>query len=98
MKLQAIAERELRDALVRYLARLRGTDATVGEMLDGWKAACLDDLKVVVITQNGLAQHGTPKRLAGALGFDSDTLGERAKVEIDRAAAMLELTCPTERR
>jgi hypothetical protein len=89
--LLAAAERELRDALLRFLARIRHKEASLVEIFRAWTSALQGEIDLVAITTVGIAVEGSAKALAERCGFDSTDLGRKGEQEIERMAQMLEL-------
>lgn len=89
--LRSTAERELRDAVLRYLARIRHRAAPLEEVYAVYSAALRREADMIDLVVNGAMAHGSPEAYAEAIGFDAKTMARQGAVEVERMAAVMEL-------
>lgn len=89
--LRLTAERELRDALLRYLARIRHRAAPLEEVYAVYSAALRREADMVDLVVNGALLHGGVVAYAEAIGADAKMMARQGAAEVERMAAVLEL-------
>jgi hypothetical protein len=89
--LRAVAERELRDAVVRYLARIRHREAPIDTVCAAWEGACRYEMEMIGLVRRGTSQYGSMSALAAAEGYNPTEIGRRGAAEIERVARTMEL-------
>lgn len=89
--LRSTAERELRDALLRYLARIRHQAAPLDEIYAAYSTALRREADMIDLVIKGAMAHGSVTAYAEALGIDVETVASQGAAEVERMAAVLEL-------